>query len=881
LIVDTNSEEYQLTGPDADAKGIVTSGGFLVKAGSLARMETVPSGKNVSSVHQRLLGEGVLEKHQGKLRFTKDHLFKSPSGAAAAVLGRTANGWISWKRFDGQTLSEVKRVIRDPRKPILEESQRKEILDHYQTLLEEGKLTPPQELDREYALFREKFGPSVLSKLDGEALLTQMHDLSNRDSLVYWLEFKNDDEFATSNLGSISGGSALKFGIFRRRQTGIWQRGGEAGNRIQDISTEQAIEIARRHRDQLINGAALVEKLKEDATDDDYAELQDQMDEVAPDVSRLSWGHKYFSLLFPEKLDDYHSPEYQRFYLLKILQLPPEGKDRYICAGRFIAAAKEVGLRMNHFTTVLNSVYGSRHKYWRIGTHPENPGGSPWPIMRDSNCIALGWPKLGDISWVDDKNETATKLKTLMAERYPNNPQTIGRDSSQLAHFVWKISEGDFVIAADGMTIRGIGKVVGGYEFHPKSEFPHQRLVEWLNTTEWAMPQPDEGPRSTFRELNKPFENLLAIERTIQSTKKSKVDKKVDPIPPKRSLRLTGVPGRIQSVLERKSQVILYGPPGTGKTYWAESTAQELASLSGFGKSFGELNESERVTVVGNGSMPGLVRVCCFHPAYGYEDFLEGYRPKTVNGQVSFELRDGVFKKLCKDASALPDRNFYLIVDEINRGDIPRIFGELLTTLEKDKRGKRIILPVSQEIFSVPSNVFLIGTMNTADRSISLLDAALRRRFGFVELMPDSRVLKDSSVAGIALKAWLDALNARIRDHVGRDARNLQIGHSYLMHGNGPIKDLATLKRAIRDDIIPLLEEYCYEDYGNLGTILGEQIVDIAGLRVRHELFEDGQEDALIPGLLAPFLDIPTSTEALLSDEARAAADEDEEDQQS
>ena len=156
--------------------------------------------------------------------------------------------------------------------------------------------------------------------------------------------------------------------------------------------------------------------------------------------------------------------------------------------------------------------------------------------------------------------------------------------------------------------------------------------------------------------------------------------------------------------------------------------------------------------------------------------------------------------------------------------------------------------------------------MNTADRSISLLDAALRRRFGFVELMPDGSVLKDSSVAGIALKAWFDALNTRIREHVGRDARNLQIGHSYLMQGGSPLKDIATLKRAIRDDIIPLLEEYCYEDYGTLANILGEQIVDLASQRIRQELFDDGQENALVQGLLAQFVDIATSSEALSTD---------------
>lgn len=206
---------------------------------------------------------------------------------------------------------------------------------------------------------------------------------------------------------------------------------------------------------------------------------------------------------------------------------------------------------------------------------------------------------------------------------------------------------------------------------------------------------------------------------------------------------------------------------------------------------------------------------------------------------------------------------------------IPRIFGELLTTLEKDKRKNRIVLPVSQTVFSVPKNVFIIGTMNTADRSISLLDAALRRRFGFVEMMPDSTVLRDSSVAGIPLRAWFDYLNTRIREHVGRDARNLQIGHSYLMESGGPIKSLASLKRAIRDDVIPLLEEYCYEDYPTLANILGDQIVDVAGQRICHELFDDGQDANLVQALLAPCPDISASSEAISSDESQAELDED------
>lgn len=147
--------------------------------------------------------------------------------------------------------------------------------------------------------------------------------------------------------------------------------------------------------------------------------------------------------------------------------------------------------------------------------------------------------------------------------------------------------------------------------------------------------------------------------------------------------------------------------------------------------------------------------MCTFHPSYGYEDFLEGHRPESVQGQLTFQLRDGLFKRLCHDAQHQGDRRYYLIVDEINRGDVPRIFGELLTVLERSKRGWPMILPLSGQPLLVPPNLYVIGTMNTADRSIALLDTALRRRFAFIELMPDSAVLGDTVVGGIPLAPWL------------------------------------------------------------------------------------------------------------------------------
>ena len=863
-----SDQGFLLKGKDADAVGFPADEGFIVEAGSIARKESVPSlSEYVIQARERLIAEQILEEYDGQLRFTQSHTFNSPSGAASAVLGRPCNGWSEWKQADGRSLSEVMRVTRTSGDAMLSESKRAEILAKSEQLISEGKIYTQPQLNQYYSTFRERFGPDIIRGLDGEALLSLMHDNGNRDSLVYWLEYKNDDEFDTKSFGSIAGGSALKFRIFRRKETGHWQSGSEGKkNKPQNISMEEAIDIAGQHRDQLLEGVKLLDQLPEDATDDDYALLQDQMDDLAPDVSRLAWGHKYFSLHFPDKLDDYHSVDLQRFHLLKMLQLPPEGKGRYIGAGRFVSAAREANLSLNQLSATLNIVQSRHHHYWRVGTKDGTNNISHWQMMQERDCIAIGWNKLGDLSWVVSKKDSEEKLKTQLTTNYVDKtPVSVGNNCSQIIKFIAGMAEGDIVLAADGNTILGIGRVIGQYRHEPDMEFPHQRPVDWLHIGEWKMPF-DEGLRSTVRELKKHDENVIEIERRIQSG--APLEKPETPLPiVKRNIRLDGISGRIQSVLERKGQVILYGPPGTGKTYWAQLAVNDLAAISAFGKRFDDLQDNEIPVVTGKGQSLGMVRLCCFHPAYGYEDFLEGYRPHLVNGQMSFELRDGVFKSLCDDAIKSPERNFYLIVDEINRGDIPRIFGELLTTLEKDKRGKGVVLPVSQEVFSVPRNVFLVGTMNTADRSISLLDAALRRRFGFVEMMPDGNVLANASVSGIPLNAWFNALNEGIRQHVGRDARNLQIGHSYLMQSGGPIKDIAALKRAIRDDIIPLLEEYCYEDYGTLAKILGTDLVDTGLQRVRQELFEDDQQENLIQVLSAMFPEMMTSLEAILSDE--------------
>lgn len=218
-----------------------------------------------------------------------------------------------------------------------------------------------------------------------------------------------------------------------------------------------------------------------------------------------------------------------------------------------------------------------------------------------------------------------------------------------------------------------------------------------------------------------------------------------------------------------------------------------------------------------------LTRVT-FHPTYGYEDFVEGFRPvPTTTGQLSLELSDGVFKRICQAARANPDKPYLLLIDEINRGNIPKILGELITVIERDKRDLEILLPLSGEPFSVPSNIYILATMNTADRSIRLLDAALRRRFSFIELMPTPSVLGDARVGELGLAWFLTELNRRITKDSGREK---QIGQSFLLDAGRPVATTERFAARFRQEILPLLQEYAYDDFRALADYLGADLVD-------------------------------------------------------
>lgn len=233
-----------------------------------------------------------------------------------------------------------------------------------------------------------------------------------------------------------------------------------------------------------------------------------------------------------------------------------------------------------------------------------------------------------------------------------------------------------------------------------------------------------------------------------------------------------------------------------------------------------------------------FVRRVTFHPSYSYEEFVEGIKPRTRGEYIEYILEDGVFKKACIDAASDPDNRYVLVIDEINRGNVSKIFGELITLIEKDKRDSySLSLTYSKKPFSVPSNLYVVGTMNTADRSLTQLDVALRRRFAFVELLPNAQLL-DKTIEDVHVGKLLESLNKKLRDE---GLREKQIGHSYFMKNSECIESVEELQFIFTNEIIPLLQEYFYEDYDSISRILGTEFVDPKEMKVNEKWKTDSE----------------------------------------
>ena len=488
-----------------------------------------------------------------------------------------------------------------------------------------------------------------------------------------------------------------------------------------------------------------------------------------------------------------------------------------------------------------------------------------WKQMRDKGIAAIGWL---NHDYTKAKNqETIRSMDVTYFDKNKNSPPIIYRFS--------QIREGDVIYA-----FKGRSKVIGYGKITSPSQYSENKLIEGADYHNYAT--------VNWIELNPPLqlESMVAMS-TISELKENILTEITS-----QNITNGGMYMSQKTSVLSKNQ-ILYGPPGTGKTYNTltkalmifdgieiidheedEDEDEDGDSYAVYKKQFDDLKSKDHIEFV------------TFHQSFSYEDFVEGIRAETNDkGELSYSIKDGIFKKIaiealfskfdeelkeplddlwgeakskniyqnkitadtlfdpnnydhkklilsaCKiaDYTAGTGKPYVLIIDEINRGNTSRIFGELITLIEDTKRAGTkeamdALLPYSQETFTVPDNLYIIGTMNTADRSLALIDTALRRRFDFIEMMPDVTLIKDKSdgplvIGGdVDIQKMLETINNRIEALYDREHT---IGHAFFMK----LKDKPTINELayiFKNKILPLLEEYFFEDWEKITQVLGK-----------------------------------------------------------
>ncbi|OBY31835.1 McrB family protein [Mycolicibacter kumamotonensis] len=610
----------------------------------------------------------------------------------------------------------------------------------------------------------------------------------NQDNVSYWMEY------TTARIGSIKGGSAHKHLIFKAKD-GSWSFPKEYA------SADEAWSAIR---------AGFVEMLAA-ATDGNL----DIADDIAALISAPALRTKLLYMYFPNELIPVSAKTDIDHFLRSLEEQTPASTA--VRANRQLLQAlrtipelselsnQELGFFLYHWDNprssqrIVKIAPGELAKYWQD--------------CFDNGYICVGWDDVGDLTQYDTKDAFRDVFRGLHA--YNGNESTVSRKANEL----WTLRElqpGDTVIANRGTTeVLAVGTVNDvGYKFRTdRQEYQHTVGIDWDASAgkkidpvkAWATTTVSKVPAALFRQLfgTVPPKPIAADQSYLD----------------------------LENALIRRGQVILCGPPGTGKTYMARRAAVWLLEGGSGSEGANALLADEDALSTHEGALSKpptnpekaarLTRVT-FHPSYTYEDFLEGFRPRqSDSGTMQLELTDGIFKRVCDTARNDLGHTYVVLIDEINRGNIPKIFGELITLIEKDKRGTTFQLPQSGDHFSVPANVHIIGTMNTADRSIHLLDTALRRRFQFIELLPDSEKLEGQTVGSLDLRAFLDGLNDLVRDKFGRDK---QIGHALFYQDGKVIDTPEAFASVFRYELLPLLQEYLYNDYQALGDILGSVI---------------------------------------------------------
>ncbi|MDO5481318.1 MAG: AAA family ATPase, partial [Candidatus Saccharibacteria bacterium] len=451
-------------------------------------------------------------------------------------------------------------------------------------------------------------------------------------------------------------------------------------------------------------------------------------------------------------------------------------------------------------------------RYW---LYAPGHNAEKWEEFYSQGIMRIGWGETGNL-----KNfSRATEIAEAIHQKYKreDSAKNIRRCLNDFSK-VMKI--GDIIFVKKGRhEIVGKGIVDSEYYYDENApdDYRHTRKVNWTQKGSWS--HTEKMAMKTLTDITdnigeiKYLNNLLSEENpdeTENEPKKSHSPYTVDDFLTEVYLSPKEY-NNIKNILDRKQNIILQGPPGVGKTFAAKRLAYSL---------MGE-KDHERVALVQ------------FHQSYSYEDFIEGFRPSSDD--KGFKIKKGVFYEFSEKAADDPDDNpYFFIIDEINRGNLSKIFGELFMLIEKDKRDYPVRLLYFDQYFHIPKNLYIIGMMNTADRSLALLDYALRRRFSFYDMEPafdsDGFIAYKTALSNPKFDRVVEALK-QINQKITTDSNlgpGFRIGHSYLcnLDENNDIEQ--ELQSIITYDLLPLLKEYWFDDddsYIEAARLLREAIL--------------------------------------------------------
>lgn len=640
-----------------------------------------------------------------------------------------------------------------------------------------GFPTFDEEADARRQQFLQKYSPDILRELEGMDLLrTIFLNDQNKDNLCYELEF---DKKMREYFGSIKSGTAYKYGLHYSKKNNSWATG--VGRNPQFLSEDEAIELGTQIRDYLVDGADIVLGYERIESIEDYEELYKELNAATEGFINRVWFLKYYHMIAPNLFPTTYSPNAQSTVLTAIGEDPDD--NAVVRMGQMQLFVQKCDISSVLFSKIFWSFY-----------EPDvnEDEGEQNPDATSAETV--------------DVDENETRFREWMAQqitasgRHPT-PATISSNCTALKKVCQMMDiveypevESLFEIT-DIDTYIDIKEIIRGH--HDYEEVNEAINNRFLNTAlKWYEKYLDELAQELQKE-----------EEIAEADPYSKEDflKKV--------FLTREEYDKLYKLLMYKKNVILQGSPGVGKTFLAKRFAYSLIGA-----------KDDR-----------YIETIQFHQNYSYEDFIMGYKPSDD----SFELRTGVFYNFCEKARRDTEHDYFFIIDEINRGNLSKIFGELMMLIEGDKRGdnNRIKLAYRNEEFYVPSNLYLIGMMNTADRSLAMMDYALRRRFSFFDVEPAFEKSKfkehlqgyitDSSVINKVISRFTD-LNKKIADEDNSGlGKGFCIGHSYFCVPPVPGQSNDEWYNTIIEyEVAPLLDEYWWDDKNKAEDCIKELIKD-------------------------------------------------------